>query len=83
MESGNKYRPIGISNTKTYQIRTVSKTAVNKRNKKYIKQTVHIHSENGYRTFRPGSVSARKKMNDSAKSMDDSAKKDERFGQER
>ena len=55
MESGNKYRPIGISNTKTYQIRTVSKTAVNKRttdkrNKKYIKQTVHIHSENNFKS---------------------------------
>ena len=37
----------------------------------------------GYRTFRPGSVSARKNMDVSAKSMDDSAKKDERFGQKR
>ena len=36
-----------------------------------------------YRTFRPGSVSARKNMDVSAKSMDDSAKKDERFGQKR
>ena len=38
---------------------------------------------NGYRTFRPGSVSARKNMDVSAKSMDDSAKNDERFGQKR
>ena len=37
----------------------------------------------GYRTFRPGSVSARKDMDVSAKSMDDSAKNDERFGQKR
>ena len=50
MFNGNKYRPIGISNAKTYQIRTVSKTAVNKRNKKYIKQTVHIHSENNFKS---------------------------------
>ena len=49
MESGNKYRPIGISNTKTYQIRTVSKTDY-RRNKKYIKQTVHIHSENNFKS---------------------------------
>ena len=37
----------------------------------------------GYRTFRPRSVSARKNMDVSAKSMDDSAKNDERFGQKR
>ena len=35
----------------------------------------------GYRTFRPGSVSVRKNMAFSTKSMDDSAKNDERFGQ--
>ena len=38
-------------------------------------------SLNGYRTLRPGSVSARKNMDVSAKGMDDSAKNDERFGQ--
>ena len=41
------------------------------------------HRVGGYRTFRPGSVSARKNMDVSAKSMDDSAKNDERFGQKR
>ena len=34
----------------------------------------------GYRTFRPESVSARKNMDVSAKSMDDSAKQYRRFG---
>ena len=37
----------------------------------------------GYRTFRPGSVSATKNMDVSVKSMDDLAKNDERFGQKR
>ena len=40
-----------------------------------------LRAFNGYRTFRPGSVSARKNMDVSAKSMDDSAKNDERVGQ--
>ena len=44
---------------------------------------VQRHRKMGYRTFRPGSVSARKNMDVSAKSMDDSAKNDERFGQKR
>ena len=37
----------------------------------------------GYRTFRPGSVSARKNMDVSAKRMDDSAKQYRRFGQKK
>ena len=40
-------------------------------------------TSHGYRTFRPGSDSARKNMDVSAKSMDVSAKEYRRFGQKR